>query len=156
MYSIVVHILCTVCADIEGEDYSPDTFEFWLEHCYHDSVVNICCFNWLVWTKLRTLPFSCNSNRRHWSRTRLLLVEISLYTNMQQGVLFSSFQVTCCDIYVLWAQDLVIMFPSFCIKEFHYICLKRLFERYENFHLLVNIRVHNFSLCCQAIRKSST
>jgi len=50
MYCIVMHILCTACADIKGEDYRPDTSEFWLGHCYYDSVVNTYCFNWLVWT----------------------------------------------------------------------------------------------------------
>ena len=73
-----------------------------------------------------------------------------------KGVFLSSFQVTCGAIYVLWAQDLVIIFPSFFIKKFRYICLKRLCETYENFHLLVNIRVHDFSLRYQAIHKSST
>jgi hypothetical protein len=62
-----------------------------------------------------------------------------------ESVFLSSFQVTYGAIYVLWAQGLVILFPSFYSKEFHYICWKRLFERYENFHLLVQITVYNFS-----------
>jgi hypothetical protein len=54
--------------------------------------------------------------------------------------------VTYGTIYVLRAQDLVIMFPSFYIRTFVYFDFKGLFTNYEDFQLLGNIKVHRFSL----------
>jgi hypothetical protein len=44
-----------------------------------------------------------------------------------KGVFFGSFHMIYGDIYVLKSQDLVIVFPSFHIKDFHYVCFKWLF-----------------------------
>jgi len=153
-----MHILCTACADIKGENYSPDTFEFWLGHCYYGSVVNIWCFNWLVWKILVQFRFHITVIADTDQGKGFCLLKfhyIRIYEN-NKGAFLRRFQVAYGAIYVLWAQELANIFPSFYIKEFHYICLKRLFERYENFHLLVNITMCNFSLRYQAIHKSST
>jgi hypothetical protein len=151
-----MHILCTTCADIKGENYNPDRFEFWLGlaimiHFW----ISALLIDWYeqnyVYFRFRITEITNTGQGQDCCWLKFNYIRI-----YNKGVFFSSFRMTCVAIYVLWAQDLVIIFPSFHIKEFHYICLKRSFERYENFNLLVNIRVYNFSLRYQAIHKSST